>query len=499
MKKKRIIGILLAAAAAVGILTACQETDDGGDVSSDNRGTSTTIHGGDNSGSAHPTGIPDDVRFEGRTFRFLTSPRSGDAYTECWLDYEDGVTDTINTAVYKRNSATEDRLGIKLETEHSATYYGAVSTIIDLNTAEEFYYDAAYLSAQSAGVASLDGHFLDLNTLKYVDFTHDWWDGNCHEMLSVGRKNFLMVSDISMSVFERAHFTYFNKQMLKDLGVTEDPYQLVRSGEWTFDKMYEMIKLASWENGDGTRDEKDKYGLYNLNIPAVLNSFDYSFTGKDEDDYPVLFELTDSLHQSFDKLRELALDKNLQYDQATMLDPSVDVSKAGHIWAWTRSTMFPNDQILFMYAGFMTTEEIKEMKSDYGIVPNAKKDADQKRYQSAIDFYADMLCVPSQNSDPEYTGAVLEYMAYASTDTVKHEYIETVLKNKRNRDDDTKEMIDIISKSLHYEISDIYDLGIRNIIVNGAENNTLQSQYDKFKIIYQNNIESMKEKVSKIG
>ena len=90
-------------------------------------------------------------------------------------------------------------------------------------------------------------------------------------------------------------------------------------------------------------------------------------------------------------------------------------------------------------------------------------------------------------------------MAYASTDTVKHEYIETVLKNKRNRDDDTKEMIDIISKSLHYEISDIYDLGIRNIIVNGAENNTLQSQYDKFKIIYQNNIESMKEKVSKIG
>ena len=213
----------------------------------------------------------------------------------------------------------------------------------------------------------------------------------------------------------------------------------------------------------------------------------------------MLFELTDSLHQSFDKLRELALDKNLQYDPATMLDPSVDVSKAGHIWAWTRSTMFPNDQILFMYAGFMTTEEIKEMKSDYGIVPNAKKDADQKRYQSAIDFYADMLCVPSQNSDPEYTGAVLEYMAYASTDTVKHEYIETVLKNKRNRDDDTKEMIDIISKSLHYEISDIYDLGIRNIIVNGAENNTLQSQYDKFKIIYQNNIESMKEKVSKIG
>lgn len=496
--KKQKIAVILSLIFLLGAFAACSPGGPGNETasSSDVSGKST---GSGDTGNVNPTGIPDDLKFKGRTFRFLTSPRTGDAYTEQWLDFEEGVTDTINTAVYRRNSQVEERFDIKLEVEHASNYYNAVSTIIDLNTAEEFYYDAAYLSAQSAGVASLNGHFLDLNKLKYVDFTHDWWDGNCHEMLSLGNMNFLMVSDISMSVFERAHFTYFNKQMLKDLGITEDPYQLVRDGEWTFDKMYEMLKQATWENGDGTRDEKDKYGLYNLNIPAVLNSFDYSFTGKDENDYPVLFELTDAFHNSFEMLSDLANNKDLQYDPATMLDPSVDVSKAGHVWAWTRSTMFPNDQIMFMYAGFMTTEEIKDMKSDYGIVPNAKKDADQKRYQSAIDQYSDMLCVPSGNPDTEFTGAVLEFMAYASTDTVKNEYIETVLKNKRNRDDDTKEMIDIIAKSLHYEISDIFDLGIRNIIVNASQNNTLQSQYDKFKTIYENNINDLKEKVSKIG
>lgn len=493
---KRILILSLAILIVFCVFAACSvEGNENPDATKDSQ---TTLGGDSENNSEIKPDIPDNLKFDGRTFRIITSPYSGDAYTEIYLDYEDRAEDTISNAVYKRNAKVVDRFGIELEVLHSNNWYTVVQDIIDLNQSDYPYYDAAFAPGGNVGVAALEGHFNDLNDLSYVNFENPYWDSNCYEALSIGGKNFLMVGDISMSVLSLAHMTIFNKQMLKDNNIDADPYQLVRNGEWTFDKMHEMIKGVAKENGDGVQNEKDIYGLFNLNMTGVLYSFDYSLTKKDANDYPEMFELTSKFDEVFNMLRELNNNKELHFVAEQMLSSSVNVGDFGHIWDWVRGNMFPNDQILFMYAGFATTNLLRDMRSDYGIVPNAKLDTNQSRYQCMIDFWADFMCVPSTNADNDFTGAVLEYMAYESSDTIRYEYIETFLKNKRNRDDEMKEMVDIIIDSLHYDISDIFGLGMRKIIEDSTASGDLQRQYDKLKVIYVDKINDLTEKLKKL-
>ncbi len=52
----------------------------------------------------------------------------------------------------------------------------------------------------------------------------------------------------------------YNRDLLKQCGITEDPQELMKKGEWTFDKLKEMCKkITKDNNGDGTT---DTYGMY---------------------------------------------------------------------------------------------------------------------------------------------------------------------------------------------------------------------------------------------
>lgn len=51
----------------------------------------------------------------------------------------------------------------------------------------------------------------------------------------------------------------YNRELLKECGITEEPQELMENGEWTFDKLREMCKATTKDtNGDG---QTDTYGL----------------------------------------------------------------------------------------------------------------------------------------------------------------------------------------------------------------------------------------------
>ncbi len=52
----------------------------------------------------------------------------------------------------------------------------------------------------------------------------------------------------------------YNRELLKEYGITEDPQELMKTNEWTFDKFREMCKTATRDtNNDG---QNDTYGCY---------------------------------------------------------------------------------------------------------------------------------------------------------------------------------------------------------------------------------------------
>lgn len=489
---KRFITLFL----ALLILVSCAASCDGESVDS---GNGTTAYGSIESEAItdepDPTGIPPELKYDGQTFCIITAPRENDAYYELFLDYDNQASDSLNEAIFKRNSFVEERFNIDFTVEHTSSFMLVKDEITKQNLTDDGFYQCSYASGWMSGQLAISGDIIDLNMLEYVNFDNEYWDQNCRDALSIAHKNYAMIGHADLSVFYSALNTFFSKQMMEDLNIQENPYELVKSNEWTFDKMLDMMKAAPKDNGDGVSDENDSYGIYNISPGTLLYSLGYSFAVKDSDDIPVMFELTSDFAGSLEKIIDLMQNSEMNITVAMLKRTDSGIYR--HMYDWVRGEMFGNNQIMFMYGGVGVTDILKNMTTDYGIVPNAKRDENQENYACIIDTNSQFLVVPTSCSDLEFTGAVLEYLNYVSTDTVKYSYIEVVLKQKRKRDEDMKDMLEIILKSMNYQVSDIFQLGFDSFLTSASSAKRIQSSYDKFKLLYKAKLDALIESINK--
>ena len=115
--------------------------------------------------------------------------------------------------------------------------------------------------------------------------------------------------------------------------------------------------------------------------------------------------------------------------------------------------LFTDNQLLFMDCSFFYAQLLRSMETDFGIIPYPKYNEDQDRYYSRVSYY-NAPVIPISNDRPELVGAVLEYFNYASSETVIPAYYDTVLHGKVVRDEESREMLDIIFNSRVVDIGD---------------------------------------------
>ena len=105
-------------------------------------------------------------------------------------------------------------------------------------------------------------------------------------------------------------------------------------------------------------------------------------------------------------------------------------------------------------------EGLRAMDDEYGILPMPKYSEAQKEYRNSFQYSnATVYSIPVQNTRDELTGAVLEAMAYYSTDTLRTGYYTYVLGEKGSRDDESKQMLDLIFRTRINDLGFVYDWG----------------------------------------
>lgn len=97
---------------------------------------------------------------------------------------------------------------------------------------------------------------------------------------------------------------------------------------------------------------------------------------------------------------------------------------------------------------------LRDMDSDFGILPYPKFDEAQENYVSQD--WGGLMCVPTSIQNPEMVGSVIELLAYFSEETVIPAYYDVTLDGKIARDEDTIAMLDIIFDTIAYEIGGNY-------------------------------------------
>lgn len=386
-----------------------------------------------------------------RVIRMESSSHTGQLY-EDEIGVEALMSEPLNDAIYNRNLYVQERLNCKIVHEPGAGNEDAPGDklMIMFNSGDDTYQIIAFQAARTMNLA-LDGYLYDLRSLEntYIDFDAPWWAMQDLADLAVDEKTYALAGSLSLSMLRSAHATFYNKKIAEDYQI-ENLYDVVRAGRWTIDYQAELVASVYNDlNGNSLRDEEDRYGFGTPGYWATDSywaafDLDVLTMGDDNKFYISLDE--DKLHTGVGKLYSLCFENPGSFDTAVD-DTDTDIN-----------TIFASDRLLFMTNKLCSAEtvELRNMASDYGILPMPKYDEDQKEYGSMPFELFSMFSVPITAQNPSELTAVLELMCAESWRKVVPTYSDVVLKGRYLNDPDSREMFELILDTMRVEAGLIY-------------------------------------------
>lgn len=382
-----------------------------------------------------------DTDFGGQKFTMLL--RSGYTY-EFAVEEETG--EIIDDAIFERNRAVEEKYNIKFSFVDKPDEWGNEKFNKDLNAsimAGSGDYDLVAGYAAMILGAIKPGMFYSWYDLPTVDVSKPWWSSQIADSLTVNGRLYAMTGDIALSLWRNMVCIYFNQKIASDYSIGE-LYQPVRDGVWTFDRMREAASKVSADlDGDQKFTQADLYGYISYHSTAIdsyLPAFNIQVLKRGEDGWLHFTLNNEKTVGALEKMHSLFRDG----------DFAVTAS------SWDHEKIFKEDRSLFYAHDLRTSSSLRDMETDYGILPYPKYDENQEKYYSTATDIFSLLLVPSDIRDPEMVGCVAEALCAKSSDTVIPAYYDISLKDKYNRDADSSEMLDLIRNSL------IFDIGYLN-------------------------------------
>ena len=427
--------------------------------------------------------------YEGEEFIMMS--RIDDAYTVPYFYVEDQNGELVNDAVYKRNLETEEKFGVDIVGRDDAAPYDTVAKAISSGDFVcHVFWDKYLLLFPEA----MEGYYLNLNTVPHLNFDADYWDTNIIRDLQIMDKLYLMNSDIYM-YFDCPRFIYFNKGLINQYQL-ESPYEHVHNNTWTLDTFAEMCKAVNEDlNGDGKFDNQDRFGLWYESPQYFLVGAGIEFSTVNSEGIPEVNQPDERSVAVLEKLKRIV----------TSTEYSLDINKTAagadtkglNIFDYGR-TRFAADYFLFVQNGAGCTIQFKDMESDYGIVPNPKFDENQEDYYHLMDPYSYAMSIPNNNTELDKTGMILEWMSWKSNQLVIPAYYEITLFTKRFRDEEAKNMLEIVKSSVRYDISYFSGMDVISTYGNSIAKGNLISSFEKRQKLFNKQIQKIIDKFEKI-
>lgn len=427
MKKNRLLTFILAGIMLTSVCACDGGTDTDGDITDTVTETEANLY---------PAGIePCNYNME---FHVL-APAFG-LYNDYF--FNDGEqADAMDKAIYERELAVEEHLGIDITYEiNSDGRWNGIDQIRPAVQQMVMSGDDTYqlvLTHCINGVQAMitEELLLDMNTID-INFEGEWWNHIANKNLSVKDKQFYAVSDYMIA---DPNAVLFNKQMIDEYNL-DDPYELVRDGEWTIDKMMEMMEAVTVENGDSRWDINDQYGFAapdNWNLTPFIYSSGLTLLDKNDEgefafvfDTPRVYDFTEKLHTLFhsDSTFIYSYNNNV-YDETTL-----DIDKGRSLF----NIMPIHDLYL-----------LRDSKVEYGILPYPKLDDMVDGYYT--NDWSGMMCVPLTAQNTDMIAKAIDLLGYYSMETTVPAYYDLVLGAKLSRDDDSREMLSIIFDGIIFD------------------------------------------------
>ena len=411
--------------------------------------------------------------FKGKTFH-MGAPA---AYN---LEPEELTGEAINDAVYEQMIQTEDKFNVEI------VRVDVTSLAASVQANDDSYHIVSAGTSGGASSYALSGLVQNLYNFTDIDFTQPWWNQHTVEELSLGGKMYMAFGDIfAERGITYIHSFFFNKKLAVDYDLEkniqtlygeDNIYDLVRNSKWTIDALETLISGISVDvDGDGEMTFNDMYGLgQSIPVSGVYRTaFDCEIMSRDEEGYPVLNINTDKFNAIVPRIYSLCFE-----------NPAVRMGE--HAEEGLLGQTFVAGRLLF-YSGFLCdVNTLREMEDEFGVLPFPKYDEAQKDYLTTVRGDNYFLCIPVTVEGEEevpFVGLVTESLAYYGHTLGRPAVYDETLKGKMTRDEDSLEMLDILTNGIviEFAFAHAHNSGFSYVLWNllGARMNSFASYYQK--------------------
>lgn len=439
--------------------------------------------------------IPEDLNYNGKTVRVLTTS-TGQSATNFQIQpnnnsmYSAETATAVISAAAECTRLVEQRLGISVEEEVVYTFSRYGGEMYKRIQQDAMSYTGDYVFAMpcsiEAGMLSIEGLLYDLNDVPHIDLKREWWCQQFNDGVTVDGKCYFAIGDIGTVAKDATLFIAFNKKMAESIGLAEkygysSLYEMVDKKAWTQDVMYEMAKSVYQDlNTNNVCDVGDVNGLAGQDsaIYNILTASEEKIIEIGSDGYPRLavyneraISVISDAQEYFKDPQSGFISANDYFSQSQVPVKDVIVPE------------FKADRLLFFMDAIMNLDLIRDMESDFGVLPVPLYDSDQENYSSQIGCWStNCIVVPTfvVGEDLEIAGWLIEALSAVSHEKLNPVYYEQTLQYQISRDDDSMRMLDIIFATRTCELAEIYNLDIFQTVCGmiDAQQGTFASAYD---------------------
>ena len=444
MKTKKIIALILALLMVLPIFASCD-----GNNAGDGNNNSQNVEKNDEMPTV--TLVREkyaDCDYDGYKYRILSITPGQHYYwtidgmdgtgwcNEVW--YEEDDADVQIHSVFTRNTLAEELLNIDIEMLEGGGTYEIPNLVKTLVKGDGDDFDITLGDMTCNLPLSAEGYFYNLYDIDSFDVKNDWWDQEYVDTFTY-KKNYLYMITGDYTIFDdyAAACIFYDKQVMENYNL-EDPADLVEDGTWTIDKMMDMAQKATTDLTGNGMDAEDSYGFFDngFALTHLVEGCNIHMAELDEDGVPqVVIE-----NEEFSNAVQKVFEKVIQ-------SPATLLGEGDH-----DKEIMLEDRVLFLYEQLGGINQLRDMESDFSLLPLPKKDENQKNYTSVVNgIWCTALSIPISTREPERTGTIMDVLGGMSTDTVDKALHEIVLGPKLFREKRTVDMLKYVIESKRYD------------------------------------------------
>ena len=414
------------------------------------------------------------VDFGGRPFRVVALYPD-----EIFIDEsERNKGDLLKDTTFLVTDTVEKRFNTNIQIAYTGDYIEVRDYITKTVLAGTDEFDLVMSHLLETGNIVEKGLFLNWYDIENIDFSKPWWYKSNSEELTYDGKCILAVSHLNHSAITETFCIMFNKSLAQsyELG---NLYEVVLKGDWTYDYFLQLVADVYQDNGNDKRDEGDFYGMTQLASNAIMTwtyAFENPICKKDEEGVPKISLKSDKIDTIVSRIYDMCYNTNGVWCDFTQGSREFDACK-----------LFYNEKTIFTQniLGAVLTEDLRNFEDDYGILPMPKYDETQKEYKTMSSEWQTVLAVPKTCKDTEFVGTIVEALSAENWKTWTPTIYEIALKTRYLRDNESKEVLDILIENTVYDFGYVFHFGLSNFLSEMILSNksNFQSYYNSKKSI----------------